>query len=110
MRLLLAHGTYALVSLTLVFFRASTMRDAGHISRAMIAGGADRHLMFRPDRASVLLVTVLLVGGHWMLRDTTIEDTWRRLPMWVRPLILASMILTICLVTGDERAFIYFQF
>ena len=76
----------------------------------MLAGGADQHLLLRADRAIILLVTALLVGTHFTLRDTTLEDAWRRVPTWARPAILASMILTISLITGDERAFIYFQF
>jgi len=110
MRPALALGTYALVCMTWVFFRATTLGDAASVSGAMLAGGEDRHLLGRMDRASILAVTVLLVGTHYLMRDTTLEDVWRRVPHWARPLLLASMILTISLITGDERAFIYFQF
>jgi len=106
----LALATYGLVCLTWVFFRATSLADAGQVTRAMLAGGADRHLLLRDDRGIVLLVTGVLVGTHFVLRDTTLEDAWRRLPVWARPVLLASMILTISLITGDERAFIYFQF
>jgi len=106
----LALATYGLVCLTWVFFRATSLADAGRVTRAMLAGRSDQHLLVRADRAVVVLVTVLLVGTHFALRDTTLEDAWRRVPVWVRPVVLASMILTISLITGDERAFIYFQF
>ena len=106
----LALGTYALVCLTWVFFRATSLADAGQVTRAMLTGGADQHLLFRADRTIVLLITIGLVSTHYALRNSTLEDAWRRVPTWVRPVLLASMILTMALITGDERAFIYFQF
>ena len=110
MRVALALGTYALVCVTWVFFRAPALPAALRITGAMLAGGADRHLLERRDRITVLGLTILLLAAHWALRDTSLEDAWRRLPRWTRPVFLAAMLLTMLLVTGDERAFIYFQF
>jgi len=110
MRVALALGTYALVCVTWVYFRATTLHGAASISAAMLLGGADRHLLERRDRMIVLGLTAALLAAHWAMRDTTLEDTWRRIPLRARPVIIAAMLLTLCLVTGDERAFIYFQF
>ena len=47
------------------------------VNRAMLAGGADHHLLFRADRAIVLLVTVLLVGTQFR-RPTVRTNEARR--------------------------------
>jgi alginate O-acetyltransferase complex protein AlgI len=106
----LAMLTYALVCLTWVFFRAHTFGDALHVASAMLTGGVDRHVLETGYRFLVVAVTAGLVLTHWTFRDSSVEDTWRRLPVWSRPVALASLLLAICLSEGDERAFIYFQF
>ncbi|MCC6930210.1 MAG: MBOAT family protein [Gemmatimonadaceae bacterium] len=110
MQLALALGTYALVCVTWVYFRAHSLADAWRISRAMLLGGSDQMLLTNQDRAIVVGITVLLLAAHWRMRASSIEDEWKGLPRWLRPVVLASMVLAICLASGDERAFIYFQF
>lgn len=109
-QLLLALGTYALVCVTWVYFRAHSLADAWAVSRTMLLGGADRGLLTTRDRAIVAAITVLLLAAHWRQRRSSVEDEWRALPTWIRPVVLASMILAVCLASGDDRAFIYFQF
>ena len=61
---------------------------------------------------------LILIGGvigsmlaiHWLLRDSSVEEADERLPWWVRGVILAAMIVAMVTMSGDDRAFIYFQF
>ena len=109
-RIGLAGLTFALVCLAWVPFRATNTADALHLVRAMTWGTAD-HLSLGVE--SVLTVLVVIGGllvGQWALRDSTLEEAWSRLPGWTRPVLLASVLLVLAFVPGDNRAFIYFQF
>jgi hypothetical protein len=107
----LAALTFGLVCLTWVFFRASTLRDAGSLLRAMIFGAPDHRLALGTEAVvTVAVVTGLLLAGQWTLRHSSVEEGWSRLPRWSRPLVLALVLLILAFVPGDNRAFIYFQF
>jgi hypothetical protein len=58
----------------------------------------------------VMVMTVLLVIGQWILRDSSLEELVGRFPWWVCSLTLAMILLALVLTPGDDRAFIYFQF
>jgi D-alanyl-lipoteichoic acid acyltransferase DltB (MBOAT superfamily) len=109
-RAMLALMTYALVCVTWVFFRAHSFGDALHVASAMVWGGADHHVLESGYRALVVAVSVGLLAIHGIFRNGSIEDAWRGLPVWGRPVVLASLLISLCLASGDERAFIYFQF
>ena len=109
-RFLLAMGTFALVCLTWVFFRANNFRDAVSLLRAMLLGAPDNLVLGTSGAVTVLVVTGLLLAAHWWMRDSSLEARWQRLPLWSRSAILASLLLSLALVPGDDRAFIYFQF
>jgi D-alanyl-lipoteichoic acid acyltransferase DltB (MBOAT superfamily) len=102
--------TYALVNVAWVFFRAETFEDAFVLLRAMLLGAPDELWLGMEKPLLVLFVTALLLAGQWGLRDGSIETLWRRMPWWLRSFALAGMVLSIVLVPGDNRAFIYFQF
>ncbi len=102
--------TYYLVCITWVFFRADTFQSALHLVRTMLIGGPDRLSLGAPKTLTVLAVTVGLLASHWHMRDSTLEDRWRSLNWWSRSVVLATLILCLAFVSGDERAFIYFQF
>jgi alginate O-acetyltransferase complex protein AlgI len=55
-------------------------------------------------------VTLFLLGAHWWMRDTSLEARWEVIPWWGRSLVLATLLLALVLVPGEDRAFIYFQF
>ena len=104
--------TYLLVCVTWVFFRAKSFGRAFTLIESMFIGAAEgtAGILHRYDMAVIAVVTVAMLGIHWMLRDTTVAAAARRLPWWVRALILAAMLLGIATVHGEDRAFIYFQF
>jgi hypothetical protein len=59
-----------------------------------------------------LVVVALMLVAHWKMRDADLSDLAKRIPVWLRPLILTFIIISILftILSGDGRAFIYFQF
>lgn len=111
LRPILALITYAMVCIAWVFFRAQDFASARGVAAAMI--GRRRELM--PLDASMivaLVVVALMLCGHWLMRDRDLVDVAKRIPAWLRPLVLMSLIVAVlfAVVSGDSRAFIYFQF
>ena len=109
-RVLLALGTFLLVCLTWVFFRASTLRDAVRLLKTMAVGAPDDLVLGASSAIAVVGITALLVATHWWMRDSSLEARWQRLPWWGRSALLATLLVSLALVPGDDRAFIYFQF
>src|SRR2546423_4507226 len=111
LRPLLALATYALVCVAWVFFRAPDFAAARGVIAAMI--GRRKELM--PPDASMfvaLAVVVMMFVIHWLMRDRDLIDVAKRIPTWLRPVILSLVVIAVLLATvsGDSRAFIYFQF
>ena len=107
----LALLTYALVCIAWVFFRAESFADAVALCGAMLRGG--RNSLEPMGTARVLKVVAIcafLLVSHWMMRHTTLEQVWDRVPNWARSLALAALLLCLAFAPGDDRAFIYFQF
>jgi alginate O-acetyltransferase complex protein AlgI len=109
-RLGMAVGTYALVCVAWVFFRAESFGDAFALSRALFAGSGGDITIGHGAALAVLSVTATLLAGQWALRNHVLEDLWRVAPGWSRSLALVAMILCIVLLPGEDRAFIYFRF
>lgn len=109
-RVLLALLTYLCVCVTWVFFRAPDFHSACAILRVMVTGDQHPSLLNGEAMGTVLVVTLLLLGGQWLFRDVSLEHIVGRLPWWIRSLVLAGVLLALSLASGDERAFIYFQF
>jgi len=109
-RVALVLVTFFFVCITWVFFRAKSTGRAAVLLGAMlnltaVSGKFFRQFMF------VGVVTAMVLLLHFRLRDTSFEQGWRRLPAWSQSLLLAFMLFGIALtMTGEDRAFIYFQF
>jgi hypothetical protein len=85
------------------------------MTMAMIgAGGAGKPFpYFNVDTGEIRAVLVVMAGllvTNWMLRDSSLERVASRTPWWAISIVLTLMMLSIILVQGDSRAFIYFQF
>jgi D-alanyl-lipoteichoic acid acyltransferase DltB (MBOAT superfamily) len=108
----LAVLTFLLVCVAWVFFRAETLRHAVGIISAMfgVTALAAERLLTRLDVVKVCAITACLLGSHWLLRETTLEASVERFPWWVRSVLLSAMLAAIAIVSGEDRAFIYFQF
>ena len=51
-----------------------------------------------------------LIGIHVYLRNSSLEALVSGISWQTRAAVLTVLMLTVCLLPGDERAFIYFQF
>ncbi len=106
----LALLTYFLVCITWVFFRAADFDAAWTLVSAMFVGAPDNLPTTLFDIVSTGVVSVALLLGHWLLRDSSIEQAAQRMPWWVRSLVLVVILVSLALVQEEDRAFIYFQF
>lgn len=106
--------TFALVCIGWVFFRAGDFRQAYLILGAMFGYDGTEYgltaILSNAEAITVVVITVVLVGLHVLLRDTTLEELVDRVPGPVIGLANAAMLLCILTSTGEDRAFIYFQF
>jgi alginate O-acetyltransferase complex protein AlgI len=108
----LALLTFLLVSVAWVFFRAHSFGQAFGIAAALVAvapRNAERLLGPQSIVAS-LGVTVILLSVHWLMREASLASVVGRIPWWCRSLALAALVLGILGLSGEDRAFIYFQF
>lgn len=107
---LLALATFVLVSLTWIPFRAPDLATALSLLGALVGGDFGSALPFHWIAGTWLSMGAILIGGWW-LRDRSLEQIHDALSLPARALLLATMAVTLLLVSGgDERAFIYFQF
>ncbi len=109
-RIGLALLTFMLVCVAWVFFRAQDFSGALRILAAMFSGGIGTLVFGRVKTTVVLAVTVGLLCGSWVLRESSLENAVERVPWWLRSMALAAMLVSLALAPGDDRAFIYFQF
>lgn len=104
--------TFGLNTLSLVFFRAPDIGSALHMLKAMfVPVGADI-MRSVPNALTVAIVTTLTIAGSWKLKNQGLVAFAGKLPVWVRSAVLGIMIVSVlaCMLTGDDSAFIYFQF
>ncbi|MBW2082872.1 MAG: MBOAT family protein [Deltaproteobacteria bacterium] len=112
MKFLLALLTFGLVCLTWVFFRAPSMGKALVIIQNMfgIANGPLAVSLGSTDLIIAVLVCWAILMVHWLMRERTLEWLMSRSPWWVTSLVIAGVLISIVLGSGEDRAFIYFQF
>jgi len=101
--------TFAVVSATWVFFRARDMSGALRLVATMLGGGAG-HIVEPFAGATVAVVLSVTFVVQLLLRDSDLEEFVYGLPLWVRSAGLATILVCLYLVPGDDRAFIYFGF
>ncbi|HNT56294.1 MAG TPA: MBOAT family O-acyltransferase [Syntrophales bacterium] len=105
--------TFALWCFVFVFFRSRTFDQAFMLmgSLAGLPGGGEKTI-FLPFADLLITGTVmaLLLAAHWFLRDRSLRVVAEKTPGWLRSLLIAGMIVGIAVLSGEDRAFIYFQF
>jgi alginate O-acetyltransferase complex protein AlgI len=111
-KFILAMLTFTLVCITWVFFRAETFDQAFELVGAMFGHTQQESISLLSNLAVIKVVgiTTILLGLHWMMRETTLEDLAAKCPWWVRSIIIAAMLVGIVTLSGEDRAFVYFQF
>ena len=103
--------TLLLVNITWVFFRAPDFSGAARILLAMFGMIPDgRSMLATVDLLKVGIITVLLVGTHWLMRETSVREVAARLPWWLLGLGWAIMLVLLILTQKSSSSFIYFQF
>ena len=103
--------TFAMITLTWVFFRASDFATAFNLLKAMFGfsdGGMG--VLATTDMVMTALIISALVGLSWILRDRMVEDVVGQVPWWLGGIAWATMLILIILTQGGGGAFIYFQF
>jgi D-alanyl-lipoteichoic acid acyltransferase DltB (MBOAT superfamily) len=111
-QLALAAATFALVCIAWVFFRADTFSGASAIALAML-GYAPSAAPPTVDATTQIVASgtmAAILGLHWVMRDRDLSEVAGALPWWVHSVVIAAMLFFIATATGEERAFIYFQF
>ena len=109
-RIGLALGTYLLVLITWVFFRAPSFDCAWAVLLGMAGAGESSSLLSTRQILIPVALSGLLLFKHWKLRDSSLEALFARMPWWLQASALGAMLFSIIMFSGDNRAFIYFQF
>ena len=111
MLVLFGLGTYLLVNITWVFFRAKTFGGAAMMLTSMAGRAAAPVPMIA---ALPMLYALVIVGGivgtHWAMRGQTLELAIERTPALLVGAVWAAMAVAIVAEQGTGNAFIYFQF
>lgn len=110
-RLLLALGTYLLICITWVFFRAPDFASAGKLlgDMAGMHPGAPPVIATVPLALTMVIMAAMLTA-HWLMRNRELEDVVARQPAWLVGAIVGLMATAVILAQGEGSAFIYFQF
>ena len=104
--------TFIAVSFAWIFFRANSFEQAFTIIATMVNLASDVPAI-RIERYYVLLtfgITAAILIAHWIMRERSLETIIQKMPWWQRGIVLAVMMFIIVTCTGEDRAFIYFQF
>ncbi|MEL6660455.1 MAG: MBOAT family O-acyltransferase [Bacteroidota bacterium] len=108
---LAAIGTYFLVLITWVFFRAPSFGKAWEMLTAMfLLDWSGAVLLQELAIIAVALVTIGLLVIHWRMRDTSVLAVSQKTPAWLLGLCWALMLVLIAIAQGTGEQFIYFQF
>jgi len=107
---LLSLMTFYWICIAWVFFRAETFADARILLGAMLWGAQDTLSVGASASLTVVGLTGVVLIGHWIMRDSSVEQLWARCPWWLRAAGLTAMLYAITISGGEDRAFVYFQF
>ena len=103
--------TFFLVNVTWVFFRAADFTTAWRILGSMF-GFAKNGVALLPtlDIIKVAVVTVLLLGTHWFMRNTSVLAVAQKTKWWVVALAWTMLLVLLIISQKSSDSFIYFQF
>ncbi len=103
--------TFGLVCVTWVFFRADTFGEAFTVTRAMLGlAGFGRSMVRGEDVVITVGLTGAILAYQWWMRGRVLSELAGRTRWPVRAVAVAAMLVGIVNMSGDDRAFIYFQF
>ncbi|PNW62811.1 UNVERIFIED_CONTAM: acyltransferase, partial [Euhalothece sp. KZN 001] len=104
--------TFILICVTWVFFRADSFQQAGSIILAMVGLSTETVSITIGKQSIAICLGVIssILGIHWLMRDSTVEQLAIKMPWYWRSIALALMLYGIATLHGEDRSFIYFQF
>jgi alginate O-acetyltransferase complex protein AlgI len=102
---------FLLVNIAWVFFRSSDFGTAWRLLSSM-SGMAESGtaLLSTLDIYKVLILTAALVGTHWIMRQSSIEDAVKQMNWKVLGIVWGVMIILLVISQKSSNSFIYFQF
>lgn len=103
--------TFFLVTITWVFFRASTFEQAFSIISTMFSFGSNGlSLLDSKSIVIVLFIMLITLTANWYLKNKELEEIIRNTKWWKVSIGLSLMIYLILTLPTPDRNFIYFQF
>ncbi len=107
----LALGTYFLINITWVFFRANDFSVAWNMLSSMFFLNNEENIIL----SSFAVLKVFLVIGltficHWLLRNSSVRSIAEKSSSWALGLVWGAMIFLIAISQTSGEQFIYFQF
>jgi alginate O-acetyltransferase complex protein AlgI len=112
MKIFFALVTFIAVSIAWVFFRADSFEQAFTIIKILLKGNSGNPTI-RFEFFYILLafgITIIILSSHWIMRERSLEDLIDKMPWWLRSVVIAAMVISLITCSGEDRAFIYFQF
>ncbi len=110
-KFILALLTFLVVSITWVFFRSPDFDTAIRILLSMFGAiPVQIPALTTIAMIKVGVVTVAMLGIHWLMRDTSVSKVSSRMPWWVLGLGWSVMLILLILTQKSSSSFIYFQF
>lgn len=111
MQLCLALLTFILVCFAWVFFRAQDFHSAWTITSSML-GMHGWHDGVQLVHLRTFIIVAIVTALHWTMRHHTVESVADKCHWSIKATFLAVMMVLIFseLATGEDHAFIYFQF
>ncbi len=102
--------TFFLVNITWVFFRANDFSTAWRLLGSMFGLTDGTPVLPTIDMIKVGVVTVLLVGSHWLMRNTSVWHVVQKTKWWIVGIAWAFLLIALILSQKSSDSFIYFQF
>jgi D-alanyl-lipoteichoic acid acyltransferase DltB (MBOAT superfamily) len=105
--------TYLIVSVTWILFRAENLNDAAIILSHLYSSSShpNRMILSIFEINMALLASFVLLAWHIYQRDKSIEHFYNRIhPIFRGVFLFAQLLIIYLFASGDDHAFIYFQF
>ena len=103
--------TFFLITLTWVFFRATSFQHSWEMLGSMFGIIDDGPAIVKSmDIVKVWVIVSLMVITHWWMRDSSVLQLTTKIPWWFVSIVWALMLLAIILSQESSSSFIYFQF
>jgi alginate O-acetyltransferase complex protein AlgI len=109
--ILLALGTFFLINVTWVFFRAREFPTAWRLLASMFGfSGNQTPLLSTIDIIKVIVVVTGMFTAHWLMRNTTVLQVAKKMNWLALALVWSFLIICIIVCQKSADSFIYFQF